>query len=160
MMHFLIVLWAAIRPGHHCAWCYEPGDEHGSHSICRRHRRATADTGKEASAEGSSKAGTQRGASMKKTPATGAQQPLLDWNDLPIKGLDSPNPCVLAYGPGPEGATCGQCALIAGVQHARTYWKCRLRKNTNGPGSDHKRGWPACAKFEMRQGEIPVYYRK
>jgi hypothetical protein len=61
------------------------------------------------------------------------------------------NPCVLAYGPGPEGRKCGDCVNLyqqGGV--AGTYYKCALRLNTSGPGSDHRFRWPACARFEPR----------
>lgn len=64
-------------------------------------------------------------------------------------GTPTSNPCVIAYGPGPGGKTCGDCAHLfmqGGV--AGRYYKCGLRLNTGGPATDHRVRWPACAKFE------------
>lgn len=58
------------------------------------------------------------------------------------------NPCVRAFGIGPEGMRCKQCVHLYRKHYSKTYIKCELRKNTNGPGSDHKANWPACGKFE------------
>ncbi len=86
---------------------------------------------------------------------------LIDWfgNPIPVAPQPDPkaNPCLAVYGPGPEGKTCSECALLVGIAKARTYYKCRLRRNTNGPATDHKRRWPACGKFEQREGSIPLY---
>lgn len=57
------------------------------------------------------------------------------------------NPCVGLFGKGPEGVTCKRCTHI---YHNGRYLKCDFRTHTNGPGSDHKAGWPACAKFEAK----------
>jgi len=35
-------------------------------------------------------------------------------------------------------------------RHDKVYWKCDQRKQTNGAGSDHRRNWPACGKFEAK----------
>lgn len=60
----------------------------------------------------------------------------------------SPNPCVDIYGLGPEGKQCKACSHMFSKRYDKVYWKCSLRKNTNGAGSDHRKSWPACAKFE------------
>lgn len=60
------------------------------------------------------------------------------------------NPLLTMYGPGPEGARCGSCShlfLVGGV--AGRYWKCDLRRNTGGPGTDHRFRWPACGRYEQ-----------
>ena len=59
----------------------------------------------------------------------------------------SPNPCVNVYGRGPEGCICKNCSHLYVKQYSGKYFKCDLRKNTNGPGSDHRVRWPACAKY-------------
>jgi hypothetical protein len=58
------------------------------------------------------------------------------------------NPCIAAYGPDPMGRTCAYCKYLYARRHSRVYWKCKLRKETNGPGSDHRKKWPACGRYE------------
>lgn len=59
------------------------------------------------------------------------------------------NPCVRSYGKGPDGEICKHCALLySHTPGKKTFWKCELRPHTNGPGSDHRVKWKACAKFE------------
>jgi hypothetical protein len=58
------------------------------------------------------------------------------------------NPCMNLYGKGPVGRQCKECSHMYQKQYDKVYWKCDLRKDTNGPGSDHRRRWPACARFE------------
>jgi hypothetical protein len=65
---------------------------------------------------------------------------------------NDPNPCVRLYGYGPEGERCKTCAKLWSHRTARTYYKCELREFTRGPGSDHRVGWAACAKYERRKG--------
>jgi|SRR5947209_6764882 len=67
------------------------------------------------------------------------------------------NPCVDRFGAGPAGKTCAECRFFIGIVHSRTFYKCELRGVTNGPGTDHKRRWQACAKFEQRQGHMPLF---
>ena len=58
------------------------------------------------------------------------------------------NPCIAVYGDGPPGAKCKTCELLyrqSGT--AKTYYKCELRRNTRGPGTDHRVNWPACGKY-------------
>lgn len=59
------------------------------------------------------------------------------------------NPCLALYGQGPEGKTCKTCIhlFVQGGTSGR-YLKCDLRKNTRGPGTDHRAGWMACRKYE------------
>jgi hypothetical protein len=59
----------------------------------------------------------------------------------------SANPCIALYGDGPADKRCRDCAQMYARDCCRRYWKCRLRKETHGPGSDHRRGWPTCGKF-------------
>ncbi len=101
---------------------------------------------------------------MAKRKANGIPQPILrDWNNnpIPVSQPTKPegNPCIALYGPGPDGATCKDCTQFVGICKARTYYKCQLRTNTSGPATDHKRSWPACAKFEKREDgkAIPLY---
>jgi len=61
------------------------------------------------------------------------------------------NPCVQAYGPGPEGKRCKECAKLYTKHWNRRYYKCPYHGDTNGPGTDHRVNWPACAKFEEAQ---------
>jgi hypothetical protein len=80
--------------------------------------------------------------------------------EKPVKvARDEPNPCIALYGPGPAGQTCQGCQQLAAIAVNKTFYKCRLRKNTRGPGSDHRMRWPACAKFEQRPTgqDIPHY---
>ena len=64
-------------------------------------------------------------------------------------GAPKSNPCIPAFGPGPEGATCGSCVhLFRQGGTAGTYYKCELRRVTGGPGTAHRVRWPACARFE------------
>ncbi|TXK52354.1 hypothetical protein FVR03_01170 [Pontibacter qinzhouensis] len=58
------------------------------------------------------------------------------------------NPLLKSFGKGPEGERCKNCKHIYRKQYAGTYYKCELRGNTNGPGTDHRVNWPACGKFE------------
>jgi len=65
-----------------------------------------------------------------------------------LSSPQEPNPCVRLYGAGPEGKKCKQCALLYRKCYSRCYLKCRMRPDTNGPGTDHKARWNACAKFK------------
>lgn len=66
-----------------------------------------------------------------------------------------PNPMRRAFGPGPEGTICRGCVFLVGKRWDKTYWKCGLRQNTNGPGTDHRVRWKSCSKFEKRPDETP-----
>lgn len=65
------------------------------------------------------------------------------------------NPCVAAYGPGPEGKRCGDCAHLIAHRFAKTYYKCDLRVQTASAASDHRVRWPACARFASAEGVKP-----
>ena len=60
------------------------------------------------------------------------------------------NPCIAAYGPDPMGRTCKFCVHLYHRGNTRNYYKCEFRKETHGPGSDHRVNWPACGKYERR----------
>ncbi len=88
---------------------------------------------------------------------------LMDWFGNPIAVGGKPeaqkdaNPCVALYGPcAIEGQTCKGCIHlrypIMPNPKAR-FWKCALRKLTHGRATDHKVGYPACAKYEERTEE-------
>lgn len=60
----------------------------------------------------------------------------------------NPNPCVAAFGLGPDNATCKTCVHLFRKTFGKTYIKCDLRPNTSGAGTDHRAGWDACGKYE------------
>lgn len=61
------------------------------------------------------------------------------------------NPCIAAYGKGPEAMKCRQCALILRIQGGVKYYsKCSLRKISHSSASDHNSRFPACGKFEPK----------
>ena len=49
-----------------------------------------------------------------------------------------------------EGKICGQCIHLIARRLSNTYFKCDLNTMTNGPGTDWRKRWPACGKFEER----------
>lgn len=58
------------------------------------------------------------------------------------------NPMVVACGIGPQLTKCKSCTHLNSKQYSKTYYKCELRGNTNGPGTDHRVNFQACAKYE------------
>lgn len=58
------------------------------------------------------------------------------------------NPLRRRFGPGPDGATCKTCVHLFAKRYAGTYYKCALRGDTNGPGTDHRVRWPSCGKYD------------
>ena len=58
------------------------------------------------------------------------------------------NPLIRSFGKGPEGERCKNCKHLYYKSYSKVYYKCDLRPDTNGPGTDHKVNWPACGKFE------------
>lgn len=59
-----------------------------------------------------------------------------------------------------NGETCGTCTHAYRTQHGRrSYWKCDLVEETNGPGTDLRISWPACIRWQadifdrLRRGE-------
>ena len=73
------------------------------------------------------------------------------WMDGQVTAPETINPCVRVFGRGAEGVTCKLCAHLFSHSMARRFWKCDLRAFTHGPGSDHRVGWPACARYEVKQ---------
>lgn len=57
------------------------------------------------------------------------------------------NPMIRQFGTGPQGTYCKDCKHIISKHHGNTYFKCELRGNTNGPGTDHRRSWQSCKKY-------------
>lgn len=85
---------------------------------------------------------------------------LIDWFGNPIAIPETPkpdknaNPCIPVYGPGPDGQQCKGCVHLRFPQHhSARHWKCDLRKMTHGAATDHKVSWPACGRYEKREGE-------
>ncbi len=61
----------------------------------------------------------------------------------------SVNPCIDAYGKGPEGTCCRTCVHLLRLEyHNKVYIKCELRKITHGAGSDHRAKWDACKRYQ------------
>jgi hypothetical protein len=58
------------------------------------------------------------------------------------------NPCIRAFGAGPENKRCKHCTHLYRKRWAGVYYKCELRNNTNGQATDHRVNWPACSRFE------------
>jgi hypothetical protein len=56
------------------------------------------------------------------------------------------------HGMAENGQVCGQCRhLVRGKYHNKTYFKCGLFVPwTHGPGTDWRKGWPACGKWTER----------
>lgn len=76
--------------------------------------------------------------------------------DVPVE----PNPCVLLYGPGPEGARCKQCMRLLRYGRSGKRWnKCPLRRKSTditklgAASTDHRVNWKACSQFI----EEPIY---
>jgi hypothetical protein len=52
------------------------------------------------------------------------------------------------YGPGPPGATCGQCRrLVTRRAGNRNVFKCRLGPQSATADTDWRRRWEACGMF-------------
>jgi hypothetical protein len=51
------------------------------------------------------------------------------------------------YGPGPAGATCGDCAHLRQHEMAQRWYKCALGPQSGGKATDWRVRWPACGKF-------------
>jgi hypothetical protein len=66
---------------------------------------------------------------------------------VPIDESKLDNPMVKAYGYGPRDKKCKHCAHLFYKQFSKRYYKCALRENTNGPATDQRVNWNACARF-------------
>ena len=64
-----------------------------------------------------------------------------------------PNPMARVYGTFP-GKKCKQCIHLYCKQFSKKYYKCRLRKNTNGSATDHRVNWTACSKFSPNINDV------
>jgi hypothetical protein len=53
-----------------------------------------------------------------------------------------------------DDKTCGECSHLHTKSYSGTYFKCDLNLNTNGPGSDWRKKWPACGKFEEKKKKM------
>ena len=53
-------------------------------------------------------------------------------------------------GSGPAGETCATCANCRRIEFSKVYWKCALVKPTCGPGTDIRRKWAACSRWEKK----------
>lgn len=61
------------------------------------------------------------------------------------------NPLLPIFGPGPDGAKCGDCEhLFRQGGTAGTYYKCELRSLSRSASTDHRVRWPACGKYVER----------
>jgi hypothetical protein len=61
------------------------------------------------------------------------------------------------FGPGPAGATCGQCVfLVASRGHRRYWYKCQKYRITGCEATDWRRKWTACGAFEPSPDREPV----
>jgi hypothetical protein len=54
-------------------------------------------------------------------------------------------------GSGPKGETCGTCAHCYTREFSKSYHKCDLVKASGGPGTDIRKKWAACARWEAIQ---------
>jgi hypothetical protein len=76
-----------------------------------------------------------------------------------IATLMNANPCVRAWGLGPEGATCNTCVYLIHHHQSADWYKCRKREDepngnelalTGGRKTDQRVRWSACSKYELR----------
>jgi len=49
-----------------------------------------------------------------------------------------------------NGRTCGDCAHLVTKVWDKVYYKCGKYSNTNGPGTDWRKKWPACGLWEEK----------
>lgn len=54
------------------------------------------------------------------------------------------------YGRDPEHR-CGQCGHLIARHYDKVYYKCDLTRQTAGPGTDWRKSWEACSRFEERE---------
>ncbi len=82
------------------------------------------------------------------TQAMNSRRPLTATQKLHRKSKT--NPMVEVYGAGPDGARCGDCIQFITKHFDKSYHKCLLRGDSNGPGTDQRVRWQACVKYEAR----------
>ena len=61
------------------------------------------------------------------------------------------NPMVVQFGKGPEEEKCKTCTHLYYRDWGKRYYKCELRGDTHGPGTDHRVNYHACRMYE-REG--------
>lgn len=64
------------------------------------------------------------------------------------KALPKPIRVMRAMYGGRDDRECGQCAHLVAHRKSKTYYKCNLTNITFGAGTDWRKSWPACRKFE------------
>jgi hypothetical protein len=69
----------------------------------------------------------------------------------PAEMEKEPNKMRKHLGPGPEGTTCGTCRYLYRKKWGGTYFKCELYGDSNGPGTDFRKKWQSCRKYEARE---------
>jgi hypothetical protein len=79
----------------------------------------------------------------------------IGWNDpIPqerrVDAHPTMNPCVRVFGEGPLGVTCKSCTYLRRLLADRAYYKCYLRPDSKGAGTDHRLNWPACDRYIKR----------
>lgn len=82
-----------------------------------------------------------------KYPGTIPDPQLEEWFADQTASAAHVNPCVRLHGLAEPEAKCKDCRLFIRKQKGKTYFKCALRGDTNGPATDHRANWPACGRF-------------
>lgn len=54
-----------------------------------------------------------------------------------------------------SGATCGNCKFLKRVKFSRVYLKCAKARQSRGPATDVRAGWPACQCWESAEEKAP-----
>lgn len=67
--------------------------------------------------------------------------------NLPVDP-DRRNPMLRWYGPGLEGTRCKTCKHLRVKEFSRRYYKCGLRADSGGPGTDIRVNWKSCSKYK------------
>ncbi|MFT9848499.1 hypothetical protein [Aneurinibacillus sp. REN35] len=70
----------------------------------------------------------------------------------PLPESNHPNRMVRQFGEGPEGTTCKTCRFLYKKEWNRTFYKCELYRDSNGPGTDFRKKWQSCSKYKAREG--------
>lgn len=63
-----------------------------------------------------------------------------------VDGSYKQNPMLRLYGETP-GKKCKTCEHLCYNSLAKKYYKCRLRRISSSPATDHRVNWPACGKY-------------
>jgi hypothetical protein len=85
-------------------------------------------------------------------------------NKLPLKnrsGSFNINPCIAAFGAGPDNTKCKNCKLLKSKRgNSKIFYKCALRTSSNGPATDHKVHWPSCGQFLQCDNDGGLYAKE